>query len=419
MVMKVYKLVFSLLSFSALLLVGKSELFISQGSDIVSIPTYQSPPAPTPSVQQSAVVAESPSSLGPLSSFQAVFEQIYALVDPSVVNIRVTQNQSITSSIVPGMPFGYGLPSLQPQQIILGSGFVWNTKGDIVTNNHVISQAAKITVTFSDGSTAKAQLIGADPSSDLAVIKVNVPLDELHPVQLADSSSIKIGQAAIAIGNPFGLQGTMTEGIISGLGRSLPIGQGNALGATYTIPDIIQTDAPINPGNSGGVLVDDHGRLIGVTSAIESPVQANSGVGFVIPTEIVQIVVPSLIRIGYYEHPWLGITGTELNTDINNAMNLPPNQQGILIIAVAPNGPAGKAGLLGSDRQASVNGEQLPVGGDVITAIDGHPVKAFGDLASYLALNTKVDQTVTLNILRHGKKQAVRLTLSAQPSNLN
>ena len=299
----------------------------------------------------------------------------------------------------------------------LGSGFVWNAKGDIVTNYHVISQAAKITVTFSDGNTAIAQVIGTDLNSDLAVIKVNVSPDKLRPVQLVDTKSIKIGQAAIAIGNPFGLQGTMTEGIISGLGRSLPIGQGNALGATYTIPDIIQTDAPINPGNSGGVLVDDHGRLIGVTSAIESPVQANSGVSFVIPAEIIQIVVPALIQTGHYEHPWLGITGAELNPEINKAMNLPPYQQGILIIGVTPNGPASIAGLLGSDRQASVNGEQLQVGGDVITAIDGHTLKAFGDLASYLALNTQVGQTVTLTILRHGEKEAVRLSLSAQPSN--
>lgn len=415
--MKVYKLAFTLLSFSVLFLMGISRAFASQKSDIVLIPTSEIPSAPPPASQQSAVMDESPASLGPLSSFQDVFERIYAAVNPSVVNIQVTQNQSIASSIVPGVPFGYGLPSLQPQQIVLGSGFVWNAKGDIVTNYHVISQAAKITVTFSDGNTAIAQVIGTDLNSDLAVIKVNVSPDKLRPVQLVDTKSIKIGQAAIAIGNPFGLQGTMTEGIISGLGRSLPIGQGNALGATYTIPDIIQTDAPINPGNSGGVLVDDHGRLIGVTSAIESPVQANSGVSFVIPAEIIQIVVPALIQTGHYEHPWLGITGAELNPEINKAMNLPPYQQGILIIGVTPNGPASIAGLLGSDRQASVNGEQLQVGGDVITAIDGHTLKAFGDLASYLALNTQVGQTVTLTILRHGEKEAVRLSLSAQPSN--
>ena len=216
-----------------------------------------------------------------------------------------------------GFPF-FNLPQgQQPQQqyqSALGSGFVWDQNGDIVTNNHVVSGADKIEVTFSDGTIVPATLVGADPDSDLAVIKVDVPADKLHPVQLGDSSAVKVGQLAIAIGNPFGLEGTMTTGIISAVGRSLPANDNST--QSYTIPDVIQTDAPINPGNSGGVLVDVQGQVLGVTSAIESPVRASAGVGFAIPSAIVNNVVPALIKDGKYVHSWLGISGTTLVPDL-------------------------------------------------------------------------------------------------------
>ncbi|HEX7972910.1 MAG TPA: trypsin-like peptidase domain-containing protein, partial [Anaerolineales bacterium] len=218
---------------------------------------------------------------GPLAAYQSTLEQIYSQVGPSVVNIDVVIGATATRSRN-GSPFGFG----SQQSEALGSGFVWDTQGNIVTNNHVVSGATQIQVTFSDGTTASAKLVGADPNADLAVVKVNVPASQLRPVQIADSTQVKVGQLAIAIGNPFGLAGTMTTGIISGLERSLPVGldsqtgQTSQTGGTYAIPDIIQTDAAINPGNSGGVLVDDQGRLIGVTAAIESATNSNSGMAY-------------------------------------------------------------------------------------------------------------------------------------------
>jgi S1-C subfamily serine protease len=283
-----------------------------------------------------------------------------------------------------------------------------------VTNNHVVSGADKIEVTFSDGSTVPATLVGADPDSDLAVLKVDMSADKLHPVQMADSKSIQVGQLAIAIGNPFGLEGSMTTGIISALGRSLPADE-TAVQA-YTIPDIIQTDAPINPGNSGGILVDAQGQVLGVTSAIESPVRANAGVGFAIPSAIVNNVVPALIKDGKYAHSWLGISGTSLTPDLAKAMNLDVSQRGALVEEVLPNSPAEKAGLQGSNQQTTINGQNVNVGGDVITAIDNQPVLQMDDLIAYLAGSTKVDQKVSLTILRDGKQQNVDVTLAARPS---
>jgi S1-C subfamily serine protease len=259
-----------------------------------------------------------------------------------------------------------------------------------------------------------ATLVGADPDSDLAVLKVDVSKDQLQPVQLADSSEIKVGQLAIAIGDPFGLEGTMTTGIISAIGRSLPADETAA--QSYTIPDIIQTDAPINPGNSGGVLVDSNGHVLGVTSAIESPVRANAGIGFAIPSAIVNNVVPVLIQDGTYVHPWLGISGTSLVPELATAMNLDAGQRGALVEEVMPNSPAEQAGLQASNKQVTIEGADAIVGGDVITAIDNQPVTGMDYLIAYLARSTKVDQKVTLTILRDGKQKSVDVTLAARPS---
>ena len=227
-----------------------------------------------------------------LAAYQGTLEQVYANVNPSVVNIQVVEKVAASDNSqgqIPGFPFFNQPPQgQQPQQQFqsaLGSGFVWDAQGHIVTNNHVVAGADSIEVTFSDGTIVPAKLVGTDPDSDLAVIQVDVNASVLHPVTMSDSSTVQVGQMAIAIGNPFGLQGTMTAGIVSGLARTLPTDQSGA--TSYTIPDIIQTDAAINPGNLGGVLVDDQGRFIGVTSAMESSSGANSGVGFVIPSAIV------------------------------------------------------------------------------------------------------------------------------------
>jgi S1-C subfamily serine protease len=250
--------------------------------------------------------------------------------------------------------------------------------------------------------------------SDLAVIQVNVSADRLQPVKVSDSTQVKVGQLAVAIGNPFGLQGTMTVGFISALGRYLPVAS-DGVESNYTIPDIIQTDAPINPGNSGGVLLNDEGKVIGVTAAIESAVESNAGIGFAIPSVIVQKVVPALIEQGHYDHPWLGISGLALLPELREAMKLDPEQLGILVEDVTSDSPADVAGLRGSARQVEIDGQTARVGGDVITAIDGQPLRDFEDLVAYLARQTTVGQTVTLTVLRDNKETTIELTLAARP----
>jgi S1-C subfamily serine protease len=354
-----------------------------------------------------------------LSAYQGTLENIYSTVSPSVVNIHVVLSASGNSGAtqIPGFPFFNQPQGGQPQQQLqsaLGSGFVWDTNGDIVTNNHVVNSANKIEVTFSDGTTVPAKLVGTDPDSDLAVINVSVASDKLHPVTMADSNAIRVGELAIAIGNPFGLEGTMTTGIISAIGRSLPADENNI--QSFTIPDIIQTDASINPGNSGGVLIDAQGQVLGVTSAIESPSGTNAGIGFAIPSAIVKNVIPSLITNGKYVHSWLGISGTSLTPDLATAMKIDPAQRGALVEEVLPNSPAEKAGLKASNQRATIDGQQVNAGGDVITAIDGQPILQMDDLIAYLARSTKPDQKVTLTILRGGKQQTVEVTLAARPS---
>lgn len=366
-----------------------------------------------------------------LAAYQGTLTSLYEQVSPSVVNIRVLVRGNALNfggGQLPELPFDLpgmpqspddgenSQPDVQPYGQGLGSGFVWDKEGHIVTNNHVVEGAEKIEVAFSDGSIYQAKLVGADADSDLAVIKVDAPADLLQPVQIADSDQVKVGQLAIAIGNPYGLEGTMTAGIVSALGRTLPVGEGFLTsGPVYSIPDIIQTDAPINPGNSGGVLVDANGQVIGVTAAIESTSGANAGIGFVIPSNIVRRVVPSLIANGSYAHPYLGISGTDMIPDLATAMDLESNQRGALVIEVNPNSPADKAGLRGSDRQVTVDGQEARVGGDVIVAIDGQPVNDMDDLIAYLSESTVVGQEVVLTVLRDGNQVDVSVTLEARP----
>lgn len=358
-------------------------------------------------------------SSGFLAAYQGTLEDLYRAVNPSVVNIRVVQKVDLSNSLEQfgNFPF-FNLPQGQepPEQYQsgLGSGFVWDEDGHIVTNNHVVRGAEKIEVTFSDGSIVSAELVGADPDSDLAVLKVDLPQSELVPVQIADSQDVAVGQLAIAIGNPFGLQGTMTTGIVSAIGRSIPANQASA--QSYTIPDVIQTDAPINPGNSGGVLVDVNGRVIGVTAAIQSTNGSNAGIGFAIPTSIVTKVVPELIEDGSYEHAWLGISGTNLVPDLAKAMDLPESQRGALVVEVMPGSPAEAAGLRPSDQTVTIDGDEVRVGGDVITAVDGQAVNSISDLIAYLAASTQVGQQIELTILRGGEQDSLDVTLAARPT---
>jgi serine protease Do len=375
------------------------------------------PPAPTETVARAAsqpLQGSQAAAPSLVAAYEGTLEQIYAQVNPSVVNIHVV-DQVAASGGSTGGPFGRIAPPGPQVQEGLGSGFVWDAAGHIVTNNHVVDGATQITVRFHDGTTVPAKVVGTDVNSDLAVIQVQAPAGELAPVQIADSNQIKVGQLAVAIGNPFGLEGSMSAGIISALGRSLPVGNLNSTGPTYTIPDIIQTDAPINPGNSGGVLTNDEGQVIGVTAALESPAGVSAGIGFAIPSAIVQKVIPVLIKSGHYDWPWLGVDGGDLDPSLATAMGLNPNQRGALLSNIVSGGPADKAGLRGSTKSVDIQGQTQMVGGDVIIAVNNQPVSGFDDVIAYLSNNAEAGQTVGLTILRGGKEQTVNVTLASRP----
>jgi serine protease Do len=384
--------------------------FIALAGFSILVP-WTSPPATTPRA-----------TAGLLAALEETLEHIYTQVNPSVVNVQVEQRQVVRSPVQPesrGFPSHRSPTHQGPRELIrqgVGSGFVWDTTGHIVTNNHMVAGADRITVTLHDGTTVPGKVVGTDPASDLAVVQVDLPADRLRPVQLADSTQVKVGQLTAAFGNPFGLQSTMTVGFVSALGRALPVEPDDEEGPSYSMTDILQTDAPLNPGNSGGVLVDDAGRVIGVTSAIISPVGVSVGIGFAIPSTVVQKVVPVLIHTGHYEHPWLGMSGTSLTPELAKAMGLKPEQRGVLVADVVPDGPADRAGVHGSDRQLTIDGERVHLGGDVIVALDGQPVKGSDDLVTALARRTKVGQTVSLTVLGHGQEDTVKVILAARPT---
>ena len=380
----------------------------------------QAPTNTAPAAAQNALAAPS------LEGLQAAYESIYDAVLPSVVSIEVRSTVTQSTSTLPEFPFDFNLPDSenpdnnnqqQYQASAAGSGFVWDTEGHIVTNNHVVENADTIRVSFANGTSVPAQLVGNDASSDLAVIKIDLPASELKPIKVADSTQAKVGQLVVAIGNPYRLSSSMSTGIISGLGRSLSLDSTTT--STYTIPDMIQTDAAINPGNSGGVLVDIDGQLLGVTTAIESPVRANSGVGYVIPSVVVQKVVPFLIQDGFYQQPYIGISGTDLTPELAEAMNLDSTQRGALVIDVNSGTPAESAGLQGSDRTATINGQDARVDGDVIVSVDGTVINDFEDLTAFLARHTNVGQTIDITYLRDGKESTTALTLAARPGTEN
>jgi serine protease Do len=369
-----------------------------------------------PIVQTNQPAVASSASVDALA-LEGTFMQIYTQVSPSVVRIRVVQKQEVT---VPQGLRGFGQGQAPQYSQGLGSGFVLDKAGNIATNNHVIDGADAIFVTFADGTTYPGKVVATDPDSDLAVVKVEAPAGELQPVQIGDSTQVRVGQLVIAIGNPFGEQNTMTMGIVSAVGRTLPVNSDSQFSATpqasYSIPDVIQTDAPINPGNSGGVLVDIQGRLIGVTAAIESSTNSSAGVGFAIPSAIVKRVVPVLVNGNQVQHSYLGLSGGSMTPELAAAMNLPSTQRGALVSSVTAGGPAEKAGVKGSTDSATINGQKVSVGGDIVVAIGNQKVKAFEDIVAYLANSTEVGQTVALTVLRQGKEETLQVTLGARPS---
>lgn len=311
---------------------------------------------------------------------------LYAQTSVSVVNIGVTTRRGGGS----------------------GSGFVLDTEGHIVTNNHVVAGAEQILVRFADDTTVQAELVGADADSDLAVLQVDVAADLLRPVQLGDSSVLRVGQRAIAVGNPFGLEQTMTTGIISALGRMVRQESG------FSLPKLVQTDAAINPGNSGGPLLDSRGRVIGVTTLIFSSSGSSAGVGFAVPVITVKRVAPALMAEGHYADPWLGISGLTVTPMVAADLDLPV-QPGILLLDVVRGGPAAEAGLRSSEGDAGRDGAVLSKGGDIIVAMDGIAVREMDDLVVLLS-ERSVGQQVTLAVIRDGDKKNVEVTLEERPA---
>ncbi|MCD6289286.1 MAG: trypsin-like peptidase domain-containing protein, partial [Anaerolineae bacterium] len=281
--------------------------------------------------------------------------------------------------------------------------------GHIVTNYHVIKDAQSIEVGFGDDVTRAATVVGVDPPNDLAVLKVDDLPADVHPVELGDASKLRVGQRAIAIGNPFGqFERTLTTGVISALNRTITVDENTVL------RHVIQTDAAINRGNSGGPLLDSFGRLIGVNSAIYSPTGTSAGVGLAISVNTVKRVIPELIAHGRYRHPWLGVLGYSITPALAQALNLPV-QRGLLVARMYQGSPAARAGLRAAQREVILGNHVILAGGDIITAINGHPIRGMDDLDDYLEEHTRVGQTVTLEAMRGTRKLQVQVQLTEMP----
>jgi S1-C subfamily serine protease len=327
--------------------------------------------------------------------------EIYRKDSPGVVLVESTQSPQAS----PVDPFGQ-----QGGGTATGSGFVIDEDGHIVTNAHVVDGAESVQVTLGeDGESFDADVVGADPSTDIAVLQVDAPDDQLHPLTLGDSGSVKVGDPVVAIGNPFGLDRTVTAGIVSALQREISSPNG------FTINDVIQTDAPINPGNSGGPLLDAAGRVIGVNSQIEaSGGNGNVGIGFAVPIDTTREVAQQLIEDGEVQHAYLGVSGTDVTPEIADVLNL-DSDQGALVQSVVPDSPADDAGIEAGDADATIGGQPVRAGGDVITAVDGDPVSDMSDVIA--AVNSKQPgDELELTLLRGGNERTVTVTLGDRPA---
>jgi S1-C subfamily serine protease len=292
-----------------------------------------------------------------------------------------------------------------------GSGFVIDSAGHILTNYHVIEGADEIAVIFGEGESYEATVVGADPRNDIALLRVDAPPEMLVPVELGRSGGLMVGQRAIAIGNPFGQFGrTLTTGVISALGRTLEGADGRP------ITGIIQTDAAINRGNSGGPLLDSSGRVIGINSAIFSPTGANAGVGFAIPVDTIHRLLPDLLELGHYRHPWLGIRYA-YNLTAGRAQTLQlPTDQGLLLVQLFEGSPLDQAGVRGAQQEAYVHNQRVYIGGDILRRIDDAPITRLEQLESLLEDNYAVGDVVTVTLMRDGEEYTVTVTLAEEPS---
>lgn len=291
----------------------------------------------------------------------------------------------------------------------VGSGFVYDRLGHIITNEHVISNSERITVTFLDGRSYDAERTGSDQFTDIAVIRVEADRSLLHPLTLGDSSSLRVGEQVAAIGNPFGLAGSMTSGIVSQIGRLLP-----TTDSPYSIPDVIQTDAAINPGNSGGPLLNMRGEVVGINTAIQSNTGEFVGVGFAVPSQTAAKIVPELIMDGQYIHPWIGIVGQDIDIDLAAALGL-TDARGFIVMDVVPESPAADAGLRGATGTKTVDGVTYRTGGDIIISVDGQEVRQIHDILVHLQRNKAVGDEMVLQVLRDGAAVEVTVLLGSRP----
>ena len=291
----------------------------------------------------------------------------------------------------------------------VGSGFVFDLFGNIITNAHVIDNADNITVTFLDGSQYNASIVGMDKFTDIAVINVEEKPDYLHPLEIGDSSALKVGEPVAAIGNPFGLSGSMTSGIVSQIGRLLP-----SHDTGFSIPNVIQTDAAINPGNSGGPLLNMNGKVMGINTAIQSGTGQSAGIGFAVPSNTISKVVPVLITEGKYSHPWIGISGQDINPDLAKIRNL-NHSKGFLIVTIIPDSPAEMAGLKGVSEIEKINNKEYPKDGDIIISVDGKEVRKISDILIHLQEEKSVGDEMILGIIRNGEQMDIILTLIVRP----
>ncbi|MBT3285168.1 trypsin-like serine protease [Candidatus Bathyarchaeota archaeon] len=290
-----------------------------------------------------------------------------------------------------------------------GSGWIYDTNGHIITNNHVVENTNWIRVTFQSGTIIQATLVGRDPYSDMAVIKINASDEPLFPLEIGVSADLLVGETVTAIGNPFGLDNTMTAGIVSATGRQMSTIN------NYAIVDVIQTDAAINPGNSGGPLFNLKGKVVGMNTAIISSTSEFSGISFAIPSDTIQREVEALIENGSYEHPWLGVSGLNLAPQFAEAMGLINTTKGTLVVEILEGGPADIAGILDSSDTVIIGGFTYSIGGDVIIGINGVIMETFYELQVYLTRNTSPGDIVTMNVIRDGEVIEVPFTLGSRP----
>jgi len=351
--------------------------------------------SPPESIKPEIIVSNgnTPSTVGeitPLYSKSLSLIEIFEKSESGVVRVNVQRSETVGEGGV-------------------GSGFVFDKKGHIATNAHVIDNAKKVVVTFLDGRSYNAEIIGTDEYTDIAVLKVDADLILLRPLPLGDSSNLKVGETIAAIGNPFGLSGSMTSGIVSQLGRLLPSGAG------YSIPDVIQTDAAINPGNSGGPLLNMRGEVVGINTAIQSTTGEFTGVGFAIPSKTVVKIVPTLIEKGEYKHPWMGLSGRDIDPDLAKVLGL-KDAVGFLVITVVENSPASKAGLIGFNETIEVQGVNYRIGGDIILSVDEIEVRKIADILVYLQRAKSVGDEMVLEILRDSKITNITIVLGERPN---